>query len=149
MRIEHVAIWTGNLERLKRFYTKYFNCIAGNKYHDESNNFESYFLSFDNGSRLELMQMPLIPNNLNDPKIQYKGIIHIAISTGSKENVVKITEKLRSDKYTVVSEPQITGDGYFESCVLDLDGNRVEITVWGSAVTYRTYSKIFIKGKVI
>jgi lactoylglutathione lyase len=75
------------------------------------------------------MKMPLIPNNLNDPKIQYKGIIHIAISTGSKENVVKITEKLRSDKYTVVSEPQITGDGYFESCVLDLDGNRIEITV--------------------
>ena len=129
MRIEHVAIWTRDLERLKRFYTKYFNCIAGNKYRNESNDFESYFLSFDNGARLELMQMPSIPNNLNNTKIQYEGIIHIAISVGSKEKVVEITEMLRSDEYTIVSEPQTTGDGYFESCVLDSDGNRVEITV--------------------
>ena len=129
MRIEHVAIWTRDLERLKKFYTKYFNCIAGNKYRNDSNDFESYFLSFDNSARLELMQMPSIPNNSNDPKIQYEGIIHIAISVGSKENVVEITEKLRSDEYTIVSEPQTTGDGYFESCVLDSDGNRVEITI--------------------
>lgn len=131
MRIEHVAIWTGNLERLKRFYTKYFNRIAGNKYRNESNDFESYFLYFDNRARLELMQIASIPNNLNDLKIQYEGIIHIAISVGSKEKVVEITEKLCSDEYTIVSEPQTTGDGYFESCVLDLDGNRVEITVLG------------------
>jgi lactoylglutathione lyase len=129
VKIEHVAIWTGDLERLKRFYTKYFNCIAGNKYRSESNDFESYFLSFDNSARLELMQMPSIPKNSNDPKMQYEGIIHIAISVGSKENVVEITEKLRFDKYTIVSEPQRTGDGYFESCVLDSDGNRVEITI--------------------
>lgn len=129
MRIEHVAIWTGDLERLKRFYSKYFNCKAGSKYRNESNDFESYFLSFDNRTRLELMQMPSIPNNLNDPKIQCKGIIHIAISVGNKEKVVEITEKLRSDEYTIVSEPQTTCDGYFESCVLDSDGNRVEITV--------------------
>src|SRR5665648_689994 len=100
MRIEHVAIWTGDLERLKKFYTKYFNCIAGEKYH----------------------------NKLNDSKMQYEGITHIAIAVGSKENVVEITEKLRSNEYTIVSEPQTTGDGYFESCVLDSDGNRVEIT---------------------
>ena len=129
MRIEHVAIWTGDLERLKRFYTKYFKCIAGKKYRNESNDFESYFLSFDNGARLEIMQMPSIPNNLNDLKTQYEGIIHLAISVGSKENVIEITEKLRSDEYTIVSEPQTTGDGYFESCVLDSDENRVEITV--------------------
>ena len=129
MKIEHVAIWTGDLERLKRFYTKYFNCVAGNKYRNGSNNFESYFLSFDNSARLELMQMPSIPNNLNDSKMQYEGITHIAIAVGSKENVVEITEKLRSNEYTIVSEPQTTGDGYFESCVLDSDGNRVEITV--------------------
>jgi len=129
MRIEHVAIWTRDLERLKKFYIKYFNCIAGNKYRNESSDFESYFLSFDNSARLELMQMPSIPNNLNDPKIQYEGIIHIAISVGSKEKVVEITEKLRSDEYTIISEPQTTGDGYFESCVLDSDENRVEITV--------------------
>jgi len=129
VKIEHVAIWTGDLERLKRFYTKYFNCIAGNKYRNGSNDFESYFLSFDNSARLELMQMPSIPNNLNDSKMQYEGITHIAIAVGSKENVVEITEKLRSNEYTIVSEPQTTGDGYFESCVLDSDGNRVEITV--------------------
>jgi lactoylglutathione lyase len=129
MRIEHVAIWTGDIERLKRFYIKYFNCVSGNKYCNESDNFESYFLSFDKDPRLELMQMPSIPNNLNDTKAQYKGIIHIAISVDSKENVVEITEKLRTDGYTIVSEPQTTGDGYFESCALDPDGNRIEITV--------------------
>jgi len=129
MRIEHVAIWTGNLETLKKFYTKYFNCTAEDKYHNASNDFESYFLSFNNSTRLELMQMPSIPNNLNNPKVQYKGIIHIAIAVGSKENVVEITEKLRSDEYTIISEPQTTGDGYFESCVFDPDGNRIEITV--------------------
>jgi len=129
MRIEHVAIWTGDLEILKKFYIKYFNCTTENKYHNASNDFESYFLSFDNGTRLELMQMPSIPNNLNNPKAQYKGIIHIAISVGSKENVVEITEKLRSNEYTIISEPQTTGDGYFESCVFDPDGNRIEITV--------------------
>ena len=129
MRIEHVAIWTGDLETLKKYYIKYFNCTAGNKYRNASNDFESYFLSFNNSTRLELMQMPSIPNNLNNPKVQYKGIIHIAIAVGSKENVVEITEKLRSDEYTIISEPQTTGDGYFESCVFDPDGNRIEITV--------------------
>lgn len=129
MKIEHVAIWTGDIEGLKRFYTKYFNCLAGNKYLNESNDFKSYFLSFDTGSRLELMQMPSISRNLNDPKLQYEGIIHLAISVGSKEKVLEITEKLRSDDYAIVSEPQTTGDGYFESCVLDPDGNRIEITV--------------------
>ncbi len=79
MRIEHVAIWTGDLERLKRFYIKYFNCIAGDKYRNESKDFESYFLFFDNSARLELMKMPSIPHHLNDPKTKYEGIIHITI----------------------------------------------------------------------
>lgn len=129
MKINHIAIWTRNLEKLRDFYIKYFSCISGEKYHNQAKGFESYFLSFDSGSRLELMQMKEIPSNLNNPIDQYLGIIHIAISTGSKEMVDAITERLRKDGYKVISESRITGDGYYESCVLDPDGNRIEITV--------------------
>lgn len=129
MRIEHIAIWTQNLEELKNFYVNYFGGICGEKYVNSKKGFESYFISFENGARLELMQMSSIPSNKNDIEQQYIGIIHIAFSVGSKVKVDKLTEILRSHGYKVLSEPRITGDGYYESCVLDLDGNRIEITI--------------------
>jgi len=89
MRIEHVAIWTGDLKTLKNFYTKYFNCTAENKYHNASNDFESYFLSFDNGTRLELMQMPSIPNNLNNPKVQYGELFTLLYRLAAKKMWLK------------------------------------------------------------
>jgi lactoylglutathione lyase len=90
--------------------------------------FESYFITFESGARLELMQMPTIPNNLNSIEEQYLGIIHIAFSVGSSEKVDALTESLRNADYVVVGEPRFTGDGYYESCILDPDGNRIEIT---------------------
>lgn len=129
MRIEHVAVWTRDIERLKMFYTDYFNGIAGEKYINSKNSFESYFIKFDSGSRLELMQMPIIPLNLNSTFDQYIGLIHIAISVGSIERVNSLTEELMKAGYTVISEPRYTGDGYYESCILDPDGNRLELTV--------------------
>ena len=129
MRIEHVAIWTRDIEKLKMFYTRYFNGTAGEKYINSKKCFESYFITFDSGARLELMQMPTIPLNLNDTVAQYIGIIHLAISVGSMEKVNCITDELRKAGYTVVSEPRYTGDGYYESCVLDPDGNRLELTI--------------------
>lgn len=129
MRIEHVAIWTRNIEKLKAFYTGYFNGIAGEKYTNSKKCFESYFITFDSGARLELMQIPTIPVNLNDTIEQYVGLIHLAISVGSMEMVNHLTDELRKAGYTVVSEPRYTGDGYYESCVLDPDGNRLELTV--------------------
>lgn len=127
MKIEHIAIWTKEIEKLKAFYTNYFEGVSGEKYTNSRNSYQSYFISFDSGARLELMQMPVIPDNLNDTINQYIGIIHIAFSVGSAERVDRITNALKEAGYPVVSEPRHTGDGYYESCILDPDGNRVEI----------------------
>jgi lactoylglutathione lyase len=129
MRIEHIAIWTKDIEKLKAFYMTYFNAKSGSKYTNPQKGFQSYFLSFDDGAMLEIMQIPNIPDNKNDPVNQSIGLNHIAISAGSEDSVVKITDQLRENGYKVVSEPRHTGDGYFESCVFDPDNNRIEITI--------------------
>jgi lactoylglutathione lyase len=129
VRIEHIAIWTRNIEKLKMFYTDYFGGIAGEKYTNSKKSFESYLIKFDSGARLELMQMPTVLLNLNDTVNQYIGLIHIAISVGSIEKVNTLTDGLMKAGYMVVSEPRYTGDGYYESCILDPDGNRLELTV--------------------
>lgn len=127
MKIEHIAIWTQDIEKLKAFYMKYFHAQSNDKYINTSKSFESYFLSFDSGTRLELMHNPHIPSNKNDPHFQYIGFIHFAISVGSEQAVIDLTEKLRADGYEIISEPRKTGDGYFESCILDPENNRIEI----------------------
>jgi len=129
MKIEHLAIWVKDLEKMKSFYEQYFQAKAGEKYHNPTKNFTSYFLSFDSGCRLELMYKPEIPKNVNDAMDQYTGIIHFAIAVGSIAKVEQLTEELRSASYAVVGEPRTTGDGYYESVVLDPENNRIEITV--------------------
>lgn len=129
MKIEHLAIWVQDLEKMKTFYTAYFEGKAGEKYRNEKKNFSSYFLSFKEGCRLELMHKPEIPSNVNDLTKEYIGIIHFAVSVGSKEKVDELTEKLRTDGYKVVGETRWTGDGYYESVVLDPEENRIEITI--------------------
>jgi lactoylglutathione lyase len=128
VKIEHVAIWCKDLEKLKRFYCHYFQAVPGDKYVNSKKNFQSYFLSFENGCRLEIMQMPGIPDNQNNIHVQFTGLIHLAISVGSKELVDTLTELLRKDGFQIVGEPRTTGDGYYESVVLDPEGNRLEIT---------------------
>ncbi len=128
MFIEHLAIWCTNLESMKNFYVKYFNAVPNNGYHNPVKNFSSYFLSFEKGPRLELMNKPNIPENVNDVLTEYKGFIHFSVSVGTKEKVNALTEQLRNDGYTVIGEPRITGDGYYESVVLDPEKNRIEIT---------------------
>ena len=126
-KIDHIAIWTKDIENLKKFYQKYFKCTSNKKYINKQKKFESYFLKFSNKIKLEIMQMPKIPANKNNYIKQYLGIIHIAINVNGKKNVDKITETLKKDGYHVVSEPRLTGDGYYESCILDPDGNRIEL----------------------
>lgn len=127
MKLAHLAIWVEDLEKMKAFYCHYFDLIPGEKYHNPNKNFTSYFLSFESGAQIELMQKPEIHSNQN---LNYSfGLAHIAISTGSKEQVLSLTEKLRSDGYQVTGEPRTTGDGYFESVVLDPEGNAIEITI--------------------
>jgi len=129
MKIEHLAIWVEDLELMKSFYEKYFDAKAGEKYHNPKKKFTSYFLSFDGGCRLELMAKPEIPKNLNDTISEYIGIIHFAISVGSKEKVDTLTKQLEQDGYKIIGLPRTTGDGYYESVVLDGENNRIEITV--------------------
>ncbi len=129
MKIEHIAIWTRNIEELKLFYEKYFNAKSAQKYINKNKQFESYFLKFDSGARLELMSMTSIPESKNDVFVQFTGLIHIAISTGAKERVDALTRQLKNDGFQILDAPRITGDGYYESIVLDPDGNRIEITV--------------------
>lgn len=125
MRIEHIALWTHDLERLKAFYETYFDAQASSKYVNADKQFESYFVTLASGARLELMQMPGI---LPSPDGQTAGYAHIALSTGSEEQVDALTARLREDGFQVISDPRRTGDGYYESIVLDPDGNRIEIT---------------------
>ncbi len=128
MKIEHVAVWTRDLERLRAFYETYFNAQAGAKYTNPNKGFESYFLSFECGARMEIMQMAGIPETRDDPYTQATGLIHVAFALGSEEGVDALTARLAGDGYPVVSQPRRTGDGYYESAVLDPDGNRLEIT---------------------
>ncbi|MBZ4188850.1 VOC family protein [Niabella beijingensis] len=127
MQIDHIAIWADDLEQLRRFYTNYFHAVSSERYHNPRREFYSYFLSFGSGgSRIELMQMPQISDA--GPKRGYtKGIAHIAISVGGKEQVDQLTEQLRADGFTIAGEPRTTGDGYYESVVLDPEGNVVEL----------------------
>ena len=129
MKIEHIAIWVNNIEEMKRFYTGYFNVQVGNTYRNHGKGFESCFLSFDSGARLELMKMTSIPENRNDPISQHTGLIHFAISVGSGQAVDELTEKMCADGFQVLDGPRHTGDGYYESVVLDPENNRIEITI--------------------
>ncbi len=129
MHIEHVAVWTEDLEGLKAFYEKYFQARSGNKYENAQKGFESFFLTFASGARLELMSMPGIPKSKDDSARQFTGLIHLAFSTGSKEAVDALTRRLQADGFTIADGPRTTGDGYYESVAFDPDGNRIEITI--------------------
>jgi lactoylglutathione lyase len=129
MRIEHVAIWTSRLEELKDFYVTCFNGEAKAIYTNPFKQFSSYFITFGSGARLELMHKPSIPDTLYAPGQEFTGITHLAFSVGSREEVNLLTEKLRIQGIPIVGEPRQTGDGYYESVILDPDGNRIEITI--------------------
>lgn len=126
MMISHIAIYTLDIERLKRFYITYFNAVSNMKYRNETTGLESYFLTFDGGkTQLELMYRPNVTQ-----KEEYRihlGLIHLAIQVGSRAKVDYLTQLLESDGYEIISQPRTTGDGYYESCILDPDGNQIEL----------------------
>ena len=126
--IEHVALWTTDMERSKRFYTMYFGADAGREYVNASKGFRSVFLSFEGGARIEVMQTSKLSPVVLEPGAQRMGLTHIAISVGSVEQVDEVTRRLKEDGFAILDGPRRTGDGYYESVALDPDGNRVEIT---------------------
>ncbi len=128
MKIEHLAIWVKDLEEMKNFYTKYFGMDCGEKYVNKSKNFSSYFLSFKGSStRIELMHRIDILGHVGK-KGAINGLAHFAISVGNKERVIELTTVLDNDNFIVTSKPRTTGDCYFESVILDPEGNHLEIT---------------------
>jgi len=127
MKIEHIAMYVNDLEKARYFFQTYFNATSNDGYYNTKTEFHSYFLSFDCGARLEIMNKP----QMDDEKksLNRTGYAHLAFSVGSKEQVSLLTARLKSDGYEVTSAPRITGDGYYESCVIGIEGNQIEITV--------------------
>lgn len=127
MRIEHIAMFVNDLEAARDFFVKYLGGTSNDGYHNRNTGFRSYFISFDDGSRLELMNKPGVLDNVKDT--EQTGYSHIAFSVGSREKVDELTERLRAAGYTVKSGPRTTGDGYYESCIAAVEGNLIEITI--------------------
>ena len=124
MQIEHIGLWVQDLEKMKSFYETYFNATSNDLYHNQKTGFRSYFLSFESGSRLEIMNRPDItttaPNSL--------GYAHLALVVGNNSDVDHLTEKLVKDGFQLLSGPRTTGDGYYEAVIADPEGNQIELT---------------------
>ena len=127
MRIEHIAMYVNDLESAKKFFEKYLGASSNDGYHNTKTDFRSYFLTFDDGARLEIMNKPGMMGT--EKSLARTGYIHIAFSVESKEKVDKLTQQLKDDGYEVISGPRTTGDGYYESCIIGIEGNQIEITV--------------------
>jgi lactoylglutathione lyase len=129
MILEHIAIFTDKLEVLKNFYTKYFGGKPNKKYINKEKQFQSYFLTFTSGARLEIMSKPNIPDNANDTiNLQHKGLIHLAFAMETMKEVDEKARLLAQDGYKILNGPRKTGDGYYEFETLDPDNNRIEVT---------------------
>ena len=129
MKIEHIAIWVKDIDKVCEFYRQYFGGIVGQLYHNPAKQFTSRFVTFESGARLEIMHRPDIYSMSKVMGEEHVGITHLSFSVGSKEKVDDLTQRMSRDGITVVGEPRTTGDGYYESVVLDPEGNRIEITV--------------------
>lgn len=127
MRIEHIAMYVNDLEETRDFFMKYLDARTNTGYHNPKTDFSSYFLSFDDGARLEIMKKPQMDDM--QKSLSRTGYAHIAFSVGSKEKVDELTRKLKNDGYEVVSGPRTTGDGYYESCIVAIEQNQIEITI--------------------
>lgn len=126
MKIEHIALYVNDLEAARDFFTTCLSGKSNDGYHNPRTDFRSYFISFDNGARLELMTKPGMMDQ--EKPLNRTGFIHVAFSVGSKERVDELTEELRTAEYEVVSGPRTTGDGYYESCIVVIEGNQIELT---------------------
>jgi lactoylglutathione lyase len=128
MRIAHVALWVRDLEAMRSFYEQYFGARAGPRYENQAKRFQSYFLSFAGGAQIELMHRPDIPADGADPLVQRRGFIHLALEVGDEADVDRLSKRIAADGFPVLDGPRRTGDGYYETVVLDPEGNRLELT---------------------
>ena len=126
MRIEHIAMYVNDIEQAREFFIKYLDGKSNDGYHNAKTGFRSYFISFEDGARLEIMNKPDMDDQ--EKTLNRTGLIHIAFSVGSKKRVDELTQLFQADGYRVVSGPRTTGDGYYESCIVTIEGNQIEIT---------------------
>jgi lactoylglutathione lyase len=127
LRLDHVAVWTADLGRLRDFYQRYFAAQVGPLYESATRpGFTSYFLTFPGGSgRLELMSGPELGSGSRAPAV---GYAHVAMGVGSRPAMDALVDRLRADGVRLLSAPRVTGDGYYEAIIEDPDGNVLEIT---------------------
>lgn len=128
MRLDHIALWTDDIDRLVLFYTRYFDARPGARYVNAGKGFESCFLSFEGGARIEIMKTTTLALLAHEKGTPRSGLTHFCLATGAEEAVDALTQRLRDDGYAVLDGPRRTGDGYYESVIADPDGNRVEIS---------------------
>ena len=126
MLIEHIAMYVNDLEKAREFFVEFFGAVSNEGYHNVKTGFRSYFLSFENGARLEIMNRPELQED--EKGLNRTGYAHIAFRLGSKQAVDALSERLQQNGYPVVSGPRTTGDGYYESCIIGIEGNQIEIT---------------------
>ncbi|MBC5687768.1 VOC family protein [Mediterraneibacter sp. NSJ-55] len=127
MKIEHIAMYVNDLESTREFFVKYLDAMSNDGYHNPKTNFRSYFLFFEDGAKLEIMNKPQLEDEAKP--LARTGYIHMAFSVGSKEKVDFLTQQMKNDGYEVVSGPRTTGDGYYESCIIGIEGNQIELTI--------------------
>lgn len=127
MKIEHAAMYVNNLEAARDFFVNYLGGKSNDGYLNKMTGFRSYFISFDGGARLEIMNKPQLDDA--EKSVNRTGYAHLAFSAGSKDAVDKLTERLKKDGFEVLSGPRTTGDGYYESCIIGIENNLIEITV--------------------
>ena len=127
MRIEHIALYVNDLDAARDFFIRYLGAVSNDGYYNAKTGFRSYFLRFEDGARLEIMKKPGVLARTSFE--EQMGYAHIAFSVGSKEKVDDLTGRLKTDGYEVVSGPRTTGDGYYESCIISIENNRIELTI--------------------
>ena len=127
MKIEHIAMFVNDLEKARDFFRKYLGATSNDGYHNKDTGFRSYFLSFDDGARIEIMNKPGVSDV--DKNLERTGYSHIAFSVGSSQEVDRLTKQLSMDGFKIISGPRTTGDGYYESCIVAIEDNRIEITI--------------------
>ena len=127
MKIEHIAMYVNNLEEVRDFFVKSLGGTSNTGYHNASTDFRSFFVSFDDGARIEIMNKPQMDDL--EKTLNRSGYVHLAFSVGSKEKVDELTERLKQDGCEVISGPRTTGDGYYESCIIGIEGNQIELTI--------------------
>lgn len=124
--VDHIAIYVRDLELMRKFYTKWFGAVSNDGYYNPNTGLRTYFLTFDAGARIELMNRPALDNQ--NSSVEHFGYTHLALKVNGAEMVNQLTAALADAGYEVLSGPRVTGDGYYESCIADPEGNRIEIT---------------------